>query len=324
MTTTKTKVRQSNIELLRFVSMILIMILHSDFFSIPNPIVRWLFVMGGDLGVNCFILISGYFTIRPKVKSFASFIFQILFFIVIGNLLYIWGGRDSRISLNILELNWFINSYIALFFFAPVLNAFAEKATEKEFRMFLITWAIVEFILGYTVDYLRFERGNSFQAFILIYLIARYIKLHGGKLTTFNKFTDLSICIIFIIISALLLTISKWFGKEQGAIYYLHAYNSPFIIVACIYLLLFFTKIKLQSTIINKIGKAAFAAFLLHAVMMTWYGEICRQIFANYNYILAIFIIFLFIFTVYFVAFVIDKLRFALWKNIEKIIAKIG
>lgn len=40
-------------------------------------------------------------------------------------------------------------------------------------------------------------------------------------------------------------------------------------IVASIYLLLFFTKIKLQSTIINKIGKAAFAAFLLHAVMMT-------------------------------------------------------
>lgn len=84
--------RQSNMELLRVISMLFVMMIHADFYSIPYSIPRWFVVEGADAGVNCFVLISGYFGIHPKTKSFLSLLFQILFFIAVGNLIVHIGG----------------------------------------------------------------------------------------------------------------------------------------------------------------------------------------------------------------------------------------
>lgn len=59
--------RQSNMELLRVISMIFIMVIHAQFYCIPYSIPRWLIVIGADAGVNCFVLISGYFGIHPSL-----------------------------------------------------------------------------------------------------------------------------------------------------------------------------------------------------------------------------------------------------------------
>lgn len=68
--TTKSFSRLSNMELLRIISMILILVIHADFYSVPYSVPRWFVVEGADAGVNCFILISGYFGIHQKWKSF--------------------------------------------------------------------------------------------------------------------------------------------------------------------------------------------------------------------------------------------------------------
>ena len=71
------KKRSSNIELLRIVSMLLIVsyhvILHLDIDTstisiIPNRILINLFMFNGKFGVNLFMLISGYFLIHTKFK----------------------------------------------------------------------------------------------------------------------------------------------------------------------------------------------------------------------------------------------------------------
>lgn len=83
--------RQSNIELLRCLSMFMVLFLHSSFlaFGMPdseavqsNP---WLW--GGRIAqqgigivaVDVFVLISGWFSIKPKKESICSFLFQIAF-----------------------------------------------------------------------------------------------------------------------------------------------------------------------------------------------------------------------------------------------------
>lgn len=80
------KVRSSNLELLRIVSMLLIIICHSSThggFALAeqvlwaNKLFLQLITFGGELGVCCFILITGYFMINStfKIKKLLKLVF---------------------------------------------------------------------------------------------------------------------------------------------------------------------------------------------------------------------------------------------------------
>ena len=80
--------RQSNIELLRIAAMLLILVLHANFFALgayepedfktdPLPTAtRILFEQAAIYAVNLFVLISGWFGIRTKTKSLTALMFQ--------------------------------------------------------------------------------------------------------------------------------------------------------------------------------------------------------------------------------------------------------
>lgn len=71
--------RKSNLELLRIISMILIVMSHCDdifglyslyryTLGINKLITDWLHI-GGQIGVGCFLLISGYFMVDQKITA---------------------------------------------------------------------------------------------------------------------------------------------------------------------------------------------------------------------------------------------------------------
>lgn len=98
--TKTTKLRQTNIELLRIFSMLMVLVIHYNVGT--NGQTTHEMVMSEPLKfvgiaslkslsficVNCFIIISGYFGIRWKRKSLCNYLFQIAF----------WGGHDSYYS----------------------------------------------------------------------------------------------------------------------------------------------------------------------------------------------------------------------------------
>ena len=87
----KHKTRDSNIELLRMLAMFLVLLVHADFFSLGTPTLqdiqtstldstlRIFFEALSIVCVNVFVLISGWFGIRPSLKGVSNFIFQCLF-----------------------------------------------------------------------------------------------------------------------------------------------------------------------------------------------------------------------------------------------------
>ena len=82
------KVRQSNVELLRIITMILVMIVHANFRALSAPTVadavttptsvflRFLTESFSIICVNVFVLISGWFGIHFNWKRFMEFLFQ--------------------------------------------------------------------------------------------------------------------------------------------------------------------------------------------------------------------------------------------------------
>ena len=78
-------VRQSNIELLRIVAMMLVLIVHADFLALGAPDALALKALPVESGlrvwlqgfalvcVDVFVMISGYFGIRPSVRGVLNF-----------------------------------------------------------------------------------------------------------------------------------------------------------------------------------------------------------------------------------------------------------
>ena len=83
--------RKSNFELLRIFAMMLVLLVHANYLSLgsvtqseitTSPFGGFVRIFCEQLcivSVNLFVLISGWFGIRPTLKKFATLLFQILF-----------------------------------------------------------------------------------------------------------------------------------------------------------------------------------------------------------------------------------------------------
>ena len=103
------KLRDSSIELLRIFSMVLIvghhLAIHGGFdwsgnsISIPHFWIVFL-TMGGKIGVNLFVFISGYFLINskdkvPDLKKIIRLFGQVLFFSVLFYFIFVVFGNET-------------------------------------------------------------------------------------------------------------------------------------------------------------------------------------------------------------------------------------
>lgn len=144
------KQRLSNIELLRIVAMFGVVLLHLNFgtfgipdkfelLTMPTAVIQRIILEGLVISTtNVFVLISGYFGIRFKVRSMLKLLFQCAFF-----LFGIWGlmmllGKESLGMANLArclmftnESVWFVKAYLGMYILAPVLNCFVDNCAKN-------------------------------------------------------------------------------------------------------------------------------------------------------------------------------------------------
>lgn len=355
--TQNAKHRYSNIEALRILSMFLVLIVHADFFSLGEPslrdinekslssFVRYFLESLSIVCVNVFILISGWFGIRPKAKSFGNFIFQCLFFLIgIYIVCLIFGKAEFNLKniagcFFLLKWNWFIKAYIGLYILSPILNAFADSATEKQIRLFLIFFFVFQTIYSWMSGAAQFfEAGYSTLSFIGLYMLSRYVKLYKPKIFTLSSRTDfiiyLTITLLITLIAIVPYNIVIWINAENTFYHtiasfisaHMFRYDNPLVIMSSLYLLLGFSKVIFENRIINWIAASSFAVFLLHTN-----PNLCNQYFIPavqfiYNWggqgVVSLFTIFAFLILIFICAVLVDQLRIVSWNYLSKIIWK--
>lgn len=277
--------RLSNIELLRIMSMVMVVIHHFICFGVglfpmfhglqPLAInsVGWCiadaFVI---VGVNCFVLISGFFKIKLKWKSLLNIISICIFFrlcsVAIDSIFFkqpISFGDFFKYCLFIFEQRgtyfWFIRSYLLLLIIAPILNRAFDNTTRKfDFGVF--------FVLSFINVYLGFFRQNPINTdgynlsnFIYIYYIGHII----SKYKIYNRLNigKWGICyVVFSISIGILACALGHFSLKKGWLMY--NYNSPLVLLSAFFLFNFFCKLNMSSKIINKIGSSCLAVYLFH------------------------------------------------------------
>ena len=145
--------RHSNIELLRIVAVLFILTLHTRFEGILavyeggidiNHICRFIFQAMSIVGVNLFVLISGYFGIKLKPSSLINILLQVVYITIVSILFTLIYSLvfDKPFHFNeiwftpVAKIVWFVPAYIMLMIFTPILNVFIENTTTKKLAIY--------------------------------------------------------------------------------------------------------------------------------------------------------------------------------------------
>ena len=189
--------RDSSFELLRIISMYFIVICHFathggfkfDTQSLSVPRFWWYFIeMGGNFGVNVFVLISGYFLVKSqntlfKIKRILKFWGQIFFYSVLIYVIFVIAGV-SKLSFRsviptvfplIFNQWWFASTYFVLYLIYPFLNILLNNINKKTYQS-LITMLIIMWCIIPTITNTSFQ-SNHLLWFITLYCTAGYIRL---------------------------------------------------------------------------------------------------------------------------------------------------
>lgn len=113
-------VRKSNFELCRIVAILCVMLVHTTFQSLGNDVPFGVMLLAGFsiVGVDVFVMLTGYFTATPKKTSLINLAFVCLFWMIVKVVCrHIFGETlSSKYAFFITSSNWFIPSYIGLLF----------------------------------------------------------------------------------------------------------------------------------------------------------------------------------------------------------------
>lgn len=282
--TNKIRHRESNMELLRIIAMMLVLGVHfcGAALSLPdhkgNPELLsegdwWKLVVESVtiIGVDLFVLISGYFGIKTSWSGIWKFSLQVVFYSVgiyfVGLLLGIWTMNWATILHSMMIYTktyyWFVPAYFGLMLIAPLLNAAIGAMSRRTYTLLLIALMVATFYGGWVCDMKFSNDGYSTVNFVLLYLIARYIRLYFPR----HCSTERSLRCLYVIAFVLLLS-----GIFATSVFtsIAFAYNSPFVVGASVALLLFFSTLRFQSRVVNMTAASAFSVYLIHMHPLLW------------------------------------------------------
>ncbi len=183
--------RDSNIELLRIVSMMLIILFH---FSVHGPwpadgvlaadVAVGVLAFGGKLGVNCFVLITGYFMTRSSVRvaSVARVVLETWF--------YSWGllilfavaqpelvtqARLEKAALPLVSGEyWFVTNFVVLMVVSPFLNLLFDRLSRRgKSRLAAIGFVTISVLPTLTTFN---PLGSDLLWFFYLYLLGGWIR----------------------------------------------------------------------------------------------------------------------------------------------------
>ena len=296
------KERQSNIELLRIICMFMIIMHHFVVnvwypnmlaTPVPSTIGESVFLLSHCLffiGVNCFVLISGYFSIKTSLRGFLHLYgFYAFYAFLIALSHYFGDSQYTQLSLcekcfhiavhSLMPWDnnnfWFLNAYLGLFMVAPLLNAAIANLTKSNYIRILVLLTILNVIFGniLSIDLLN-TWGFCVAQFIYLYMIGGYIRNHiSVNVVQKHRWGNFGVYIISAALWATFVTIQLYEIPFIARFFKAFSYNNIFVLIAAIGFFLFMLSFDVKSRTINWLASSCLAAYLLQGSMLpySWY-----------------------------------------------------
>ena len=291
-----TRTRNSEIELLRIIAMMFVLIVHADGASLGLPQPHDLSSLNSRdcwklstesisiVGVNCFTLISGYFGIRLSWNRIGAYLFQCLFYAVgIATIaFFVWPSQMNLhdwwlqwLVLSHTDL-WYVPAYFALMLIAPVLNEGTRHLSRRDFGISIGLFVLFNLWAGWLWSGKFNPTGYTVVQLIMVYLIGQYISVSGFKLKSFRS--RITNALVYIAMTGLTFLSSVYLPDKA------FAYNSPFVLGASVSLFLMFSSFSFKSKIVNSLAGSAFAVYLVHKAPVIWVMVVKPTVISVWNH----------------------------------------
>lgn len=302
--------RNSSVELLRIISMLFIVLSHScvhggfvninNEFTFNSVIVQWGTL--GNLGVDIFVLISGYYMCRKQlsVSNVTKLLSQVWFYSILmfGICVGIFGYDYSIVELikvflpTIFGEYWFFTAYIVLLVFTPFVNKAINAISQYEFKILILTMIMLWVIIPtFTAQRMY---GTELLQLLLFYVIGAYFS-HYEIIFLKNRrnryiLTAISFGLMFLSTVALDI-VAQYIGifSDRGTIFY---ERNSLLTLGCA-VGLFASAIYKEpytSKTINKIATNIFGVYLIHDNpvfrYILWQDIIRNQMYFHSDYLI--------------------------------------
>lgn len=258
--------RRSSLELLRIICMIFIVAHHFGVhgrygnmeMSELNRFIIKLFSAGGKLGVNIYVIISGYFLVNSKFKviQVVRTVLLTVFYSVSLYVIMSLSTTEFQFSAKTLlentfviknKIYWFVTCFVAMLLLSPFVNKLIHSLEEKQHLALIALLLFMQITVFSKSSY--FEFSNT-AWFITLYIIAGYLRLYPKDIFANKKITgsiSLALCILLV------------FWKSATEM------KDFFCLLASLSLFCFFNHLNMKTNrVINKVSKTTFGIYLIH------------------------------------------------------------
>ena len=267
--------RNSAHELLRICAMLLIVFYHLSayyLYLIPHDTsldsVLEAFLPTVHVGVILFVLISGYYTIKPSVSGLFKFLFIVFIYFVPLKFIQCIHGHSNPLNAFLFITNtpyWFIRTYLYLYLVSPLLNKFLEQSDRKSKNMMLLVLAIIAVYFGTMQGDESLSDGKNLINFSFLYFLGNVIREYKEQ---WIKVTQFYLWLAWLALNATIVCLLLCFAKEtsMGSLVWRWSfpYCSPLLIVNASILFVLFSKWNFSSKAINFMASSMFAVYLIH------------------------------------------------------------
>lgn len=350
----ETKTRNSSLELLRIISILLIIFhhfsLYGNYIEYPFSGVRVMaefLVIGGKIGTYCFILISGYFMCEKSFDFkriikiwFAAATYSLILGVALRSMGYVDGSLIEKMIKGLFPIctqqYWFITGYAGVYLLSPALNCFIDHMEKIQLKKVIAVVGVMFCIIPTIfVKYVPF--GNVLAIFVVYYLIGGYLKKHCTQIP--DKACGITFAASIFIIYAIQLFVAFLGMRISGlehCTYWISGNYSFLIMTAAVSLFLLFLNAKpFYSSKINNIASTVIGIYLIHdnrdVRNVLWNRIVPTEWIGNQN--VAVFLICaIFVVGIIFITgFVVEYCRIRLleniimkWKKLQKLCDKMN
>lgn len=297
--------RESNIELMRLILMLFIVVhhgivhglgldgfsqrggvnlvtSHTDLFfvSLTNSMLIF--------AVNAFVLVTGYFSVNLRKDKIVKLLAPVLLYSILFTTIPLLANRtyvDAIRSLFFLSHGpyWFILDYLFLMILSPIINEGYIKLDKHSSYILIGLLLVVNCYFGFLWGDKVNNNGYALMQFILMYIIGRHIRTFGINLKRQSAF-------LLYIISSLTNGVIFYIAATSGYefVWKTTYYNNPLVIISAIFFFIAFLRIEIRSKIINYLSSSSLAIYLIQNTSLVgdYYYERVSDIQLNYSNIL--------------------------------------
>lgn len=283
------KAKNANIELIRIVAMVLVVVHHffrhgggtvwPDFAS-KEYVVFWSIDAFAFVCVNLFVLVSGYcladarFKMSRIVRLWIEVEFYSVFCTLVGKLL----GQDIS-AIRLLkafvpfttEAYWYVTAYAVLLCFSPFINLLIGRLNKRQHLALIMVISLIYIVLPTLFVWMRdlVTTGMDYEWFIVLYIIGAYIKKYGIPCSLKASIIGYFSCSFVTGLARVPLGIlsNRIIGSYILAGLFFR-YNSITVAMASIFLFWFLLSIHIRNerskTVILRMAPFSFAVYLIH------------------------------------------------------------